>query len=299
MDERYLIVSATLAALTIPRCVSGFPEFIQVFPVALCVHGVPESPVLANIERAISCELCQRLLFQHAAVVGAEIMQKVAPKEEVAAVNPIIGKFRLFCKFDDFAMVELKLSEARRRIDAEHCSYLLLGEVKLEFVAKIGVGKTVPVRHGKVVCVAKILCGGSRDSRACHGERASICERHLPVLIVINLVNGHIVGFERDGKIAIHRRIIKEIGLDNLGLVAKTEDEGLETMVRVRSHDVPKNGVVPHWHHGFRANIGFLPQARAEPATEDKDGDLRGLQLPDLVALYSRLLLAQAVSWNL
>ena len=56
----------------------------------------------------------------------AEIAQDIASEEKIAAVDPVVGKFRLFRKFDDFIVIEFQLAEARRWIDAKHGADLSL-----------------------------------------------------------------------------------------------------------------------------------------------------------------------------
>ena len=97
----------------------------------------------------------------------------------------------------------------------------------------------------------------------------------------------HIVCFQPDSKIAIHRRVIEKIGLYDLGLVAQTQDKGLESVVGIGPHDMPEDGVVPNRHHGFGTGLGFLAQARAEATTEDENWYLRRLQGRNLINLHT------------
>jgi hypothetical protein len=102
---------------------------------------------------------------------------------------------------------------------------------------------------------------------------------------MIDLKNLHVVGFEANGEVAIHRWIVEKVGFYDFGLIAEAKNKGLKTVVGVRPHDVPKNGVIANGHHGFWAGLGFLTQARAEPTTEDKDRNFGGLQGRNLLDL--------------
>ena len=116
-------------------------------------------------------------------------------------------------------------------------------------------------------------------------ERAGIGERHRPVLLVIDLVDLDVVGLQRDGEIAVHRRIVEKIRFDDFGLVAEAENEILKAVMRIGAHDVPQDRMISDRHHGLGANFGFLAQPRAEAAAQDENRNFGGVHEADLSTL--------------
>src|SRR5665213_1988084 len=78
-----------------PGSVAAIPYLVEVIAVALGIHGVPEAAMLANTHLAIARKLHQRFPLQHAALVRFKVFENIALEEEIAAVDPVVGKFRL------------------------------------------------------------------------------------------------------------------------------------------------------------------------------------------------------------
>ena len=65
------------------------------------------------------------------------------------------------------------------------------------------------------------------------------------------------------------QEIIREIFLDDVALVAEADDELRDAEGRVELHDVPEDGLRADLHHGLRARVRFLGDARALAAGEN------------------------------
>ena len=167
--------------------------------------------MLANAQLPVARKLHQRLSFEHAAFILAEIAERFAVEEEVAAIDPGIGQIRLFRERDDLVVIEFELAKARGWIDAEHGGELSIFHVQRKLIKQIGVGDAVTIGYREVRRIAEILRCGTRDAGPGHGQRAGVGERHGPILPVIDLVDGDVVGVERDGEIAVERRVIEKI----------------------------------------------------------------------------------------
>src|SRR5882757_3295507 len=73
------------------------------------------------------------------------------------------------------------------------------------------------------------------------------------------------------------RLVVQKIFLDDIGLVAKAQDEVLVTKLAVVVHQVPEDRLVPDRNHRLRNALGYVPNARAETAAEQNGLHLSGL----------------------
>src|SRR6185436_5878978 len=74
---------------------------------------------------------------------------------------------------------------------------------------------------------------------------------------------------EADGEVVVHGLVVEEIVLDDAALIAQAQDELAEAIMRVALHDVPQDGAAAHFDHRFRAEFGFLPEARSQSAAQN------------------------------
>ena len=79
-------------------------------------------------------------------------------------------------------------------------------------------------------------------------------------------MNRRAVCHQLHGKVAVHRSIVKEVGLDDLRLVAEAEHEVLESVLGVLPHDVPQNRAIADSDHRLRTCLGFLAKTRSQPS---------------------------------
>jgi len=84
-------------------------------------------------------------------------------------------------------------------------------------------------------------------------------------------VNVHAATVELDGQVAGERRVLDEVALDPLALVAERHVELVEPMVGVDLHDVPQHRVLADLDHRLGAQLGLFGEARAEASGQDDD----------------------------
>jgi len=96
-----------------PGCLARYPEFVQVFQIALSVHAGPEAAVFEHAELAIARQLDQRVALENTVHVGRKIGQKITLDREVAAIDPVVGKLGFFAELFNLGRLDFELTEPR------------------------------------------------------------------------------------------------------------------------------------------------------------------------------------------
>ena len=63
-----------------------------------------------NTQLAVPRKAYERVLFQYASFVFAEVFEDFALEEKISTINPVVGKIRLFREFDDLIMFQFQLA---------------------------------------------------------------------------------------------------------------------------------------------------------------------------------------------
>src|SRR5271157_3974879 len=260
-----------------PGCLSRCPEFVQVFQIALSVHAGPEAAVFEHAELAIARQSDERAALQDTVLVRGKIGQKVTVEEEVAAIDPVVGKLGFFAELCNLGHLDFELTEPRGGVNSQDGALSPLLEMKPKFLAEVDVGHAVTVSNGEMTGIAKILGRRTTDPGSGHGQLAGVSQGYLPVFLVVDRVNRQVVRHQLDGEVTVHRCIIEKVGLDNVRLVAEAENEAVKPVMGIGSHDVPEDGTIAYRDHGLGANLGFLAQPRAQATAKNKDGYIRNV----------------------
>src|SRR5260370_22622730 len=88
-------------------------------------------------------------------------------------------------------------------------------------------------------------------------------------IVDLCLVKARTARGDIDGHALAHAVVVEEVALDDLALVAEGHEELLESLRRVRLHDVPQDGALSDVYHRLRSELGLLGQARAEASGQD------------------------------
>ncbi len=84
-------------------------------------------------------------------------------------------------------------------------------------------------------------------------------EGDAPVLLVVSAVKFHCrATAEGERGVAGVPKVVAEVILDHIALVAEAEDELPMAVMSVGLHDVPEDRAVADRHHRFRAELGLL-----------------------------------------
>src|SRR5208283_3096069 len=82
------------------------------------------------------------------------------------------------------------------------------------------------------------------------------------------------------------KKVVREVLLDDVALVAKADDELRQPVGGVDLHDVPEDRLAPDLDHRLRLEVGLLADAGAEAASENHD--FHGVRLNMLSSLSVR-----------
>lgn len=144
-------------------------------------------------------------------------------------------------------------------------SNLPVGSVVGHQIGDIHIAHAVVVGHQEGLMAHIGL--NALDATAGHGVQAGIHHRDLPGFQVGG-VNGHcaITMREIKGHIAVVQEVVGKPFLDDMLLVARTDDELIVTVIGVFLHDVPENRLTADLDHGLGLECGFFRKAGAETA---------------------------------
>ena len=220
-------------------------------------------------------ETHERRALEHAVGVGGQVREERPLEEEVAAVDPVVLELGLLVEGHDVVALELELAEAGGRVDAEDGADVAMRLVVRQLGRKVRVGDAVAVGHREHgVVVAEVTGGGLGHAGAGHRVLAGIGERDVPVLVVVDRVRLDGVGLQADGAVAGHRRVVQEVRLDDVRLVAQTQHEAPEAVVGVPAHDVPEDRTGAELDHRLRADLALRAHAGAASAAENEHRDV-------------------------
>src|SRR5437899_8356711 len=95
-------------------------------------------------------------------------------------------------------------------------------------------------------------------------------------------MHGHLIAMHIKGHIGGMEEVVGEVLLDDVTLVSATDDEVVDTVLRVNLQNVPENRTPANLHHRLGTNYRFFRETRADAASEDDcfhglDGLLRWL----------------------
>src|ERR1700719_1998205 len=127
------------------------------------------------------------------------------------------------------------------------------------------------------------------------GQRAvsGIDHTHFPVATVCLVVLYGAIA-EIDSDITMGCVIAEEIVFDHLTLVAQSEDETLDLVVRINVHEVPEDGMHAHFDHWLGPHRGFLGQARSKTASENDSSHAEPASCRDF--LYNQLIIMTVIN---
>jgi hypothetical protein len=177
--------------------------------------------------------------------------------DEEPAVDPRPVAARLLLEAEHPALLHVQRAEAPRRLHGGHRRQDPLGAVALDHRTDVHVADAVAVGQ------AERLVADERqhalEPPPGHRRLARVDERHAPRLggraVDLHLPAAHV---ERDVRGV--QRVVGEPLLDDVSLVAETDDELLDPVGRVDLHDVPQHRLAADLDHGLGLDGGLLAQ---------------------------------------
>jgi hypothetical protein len=136
-------MSASISPLP-PWSFSGSPEVFQEVLLLKSIHAGPEARVPVTHELTVADKPLYRRPFPYRRVV-VNIVYDFRAEDEIPAVDPAFGGFRLFIKFSNSVSVEADSSETGRRTDGSHCGELSMHPVEFQKPRDVYIGDSVAV----------------------------------------------------------------------------------------------------------------------------------------------------------
>ena len=134
--------------------------------------------------------------------------------------------------------------------------------MKLDQLSNIDVANPVSVGKAKRCFVLDILANTSQ-SPAGHGRFTRIDQGDFPRLC-FSLMHPHFVSGEVERNIRHMQKIVSEIFLDQVTLIAAANHEIVESVGRINLHDVPDDGLAAYFNHWLGSSNSLFANAGAE-----------------------------------
>src|SRR5690242_20169899 len=92
---------------------------------------------------------------------------------------------------------------------------------------------------------------------------------HDPVVVFQAPLHIHATAPEIDGHVAIQQKVVAKVALDDVTLVAESDDKLFLAVVSVVFEDVPEDRLSADLNHRLRNNFRFFSQSGSTTASKD------------------------------
>jgi len=215
------------------------------------IHGGDAWQAVALPNRLIALDQVEHLGFEH----------------EEAAIDPGTITLGLLFKGKHPAALELQRAEAARGLHGGEGGPTALLLVKGDGFSDVHIANAIAIGEAEGAFALEI---GRHAPEAAAGERfgAGVDQGDAPgfsfAMVHLHLVGGHV-----KGDIAGMQKVVGEVFLDQVALVAKANNEIVDAMGGIDLEDVPEDRQAADFHHWFGAEAGFFAEAGAEAAGEN------------------------------
>jgi len=230
------------------------------------VHSLPEAPMEEGLDFSARDQGVDGFLLEHLVIVG-NVGKDVGLKHEEAAIDPATFIMRLFAKGEDLGVLETECAEASHGLDAGHGDALTMSFVEGDRGGDVDVGNTIAIGHTeRLVAFHKLRDLSETPTRS--GLLASVDESHPP-WFGHGVVDRHRVLGHVEGDVGGVKKIIGEVLLDDVALVAAADDEIVDAVRGVELENVPENRQAADLNHRLWAKRGFFADSGTETACEN------------------------------
>ena len=200
--------------------------------------------------------------------VVVEVVEESRLEDEEATVDPTLADLWLLGELRDEVALEDEPAEARGRSHRSDGRDPAVAPVEAKELAEVDIGDAVAVRGHERLPVEQ----RSQTADAPAGARleTGVDDMHDPVLDGAAL-GLHVAGPEVDPEASVKRRVVEEVLLDQVALVARGDHELVQPMRGVVAHDVPEERAPADFHERLRPRVGLFREPGPVPAREDRD----------------------------
>ena len=200
--------------------------------------------------------------------VGGDVVDALGRENEIAAVDPAAVAHRLLDEAAHaVAGIHAERAVAAGRLHRSDGRQLAVRAVERDQRADIDIGHAVAVGEAERLFAAHVV-GHSAQAPAGHRIVAGVHERDAPRL-GLALVHLHRVVGDVEGDIGHVQKVVGEIFLDDVALVAAADHEVVNAVSRVRLHDVPQDRPPADLDHRLGFQVRLFGNPRSEPAREN------------------------------
>ena len=131
----------------------------------------------------------------------------------------------------------------------------------------VDVADAVAIGQAEGVVALNVL-GHALEAPTGHGALSSVHQGHTPGFGA-TLVHVHGVLAHVESDIRHIEKVVGEVLLDLVALVAAADHKIIDSVGGINLHDVPKDRLATDFHHGFRLGVGLLGYPGAKAAGQN------------------------------
>nr|GFC32450.1 hypothetical protein [Tanacetum cinerariifolium] len=229
-----------------PRSFVCGPESLELALVAQRIARLPEACVMKRAQLSVFRQLHQGLALPGNGV-AVDVLDHFWFQHEETAVDPanLVAWF-LFETGHTVVLINIQHAKAARWLNSRNGGQLAMLTVEGHLGTDVDVGQTVAVSQAERLVVQ--IWRNALQASAGHGFSAGIDQRDAPVfsLAVENL---RIAGGQIDSHVRHVAVVVKEELFNDVTLVAQANNEILDPVIGVATHDVPQQWLATDFYH--------------------------------------------------
>ena len=253
----------------LPGSVSACPHLFEVKVVLEHIHGFPEPAMLESVHFAGIYDVREWFAFEHdgIGILGQEV-KDLGFADKESGVDPITfaNRFLLERGYNSRLLVNANSAKASSWLIDCHRESLATFVVSLYGFGDVEVCHTIAVSETELLL--SHIFADSLQAACSHRVEPGIYDGNLPVLGVV-LVELEAIVAQVECDIGVKQEIVHEVFLDDVLLVAGTDDEFVDAVCRIRLHDVPEDGLAANLNHRLRHVLGLLAESCAKTASKN------------------------------
>ena len=210
-------------------------------------------------------EALHRFAFEHRGIIADLIKHCRGENKKSPLIHPP-SPFGFSWKEEMAVPSNAEAAESSWRLDRRHCHISAVSSVEGDGRRYVDVAYTIPVRHAKRILTLEIM-GYSSEPSSRTRIIPCIDQSYAPWLCH-TLMNLHSILFHIESDVRHVQEIIREILLDEVSLISATNDELVDSVLRVHFEDVPQDRSTADLDHRFWSYDCLFAKPGPEPTRQ-------------------------------
>jgi hypothetical protein len=224
-------------------------------------------------------QILHRFAFEHGGII-ADLIEDRRGENEESSVDPSSLALWLLLEGRDGGPVDAQSSESSRGLDRRHGHISAVTPVEGDGCRNVDIAYAISVCHAKGILMLEIVSHSPEPSSGT-GIISGIDESYTPRLCDA-LMHLHSVVFHIESDVRHVQEIVREVLLDEISLISATNDEVVDSMLRIHLENVPQDRSTADLDHRLWTHDRFFTKPRPEPSRQYDCFHSHPLVLPSL-----------------